>query len=95
MQKKKFKHYFFVGILKVKNDNNENRRIRNAHPDPDPLVRGMDLRIRIHIKMPWIRNTGCGSALVSMQIRIQGAVPTRIHKDLCPDPGRVTKGYKK
>jgi hypothetical protein len=28
--------------------------------DPDPLVRGMDprMRIRIHPKMSWIRNTG-------------------------------------
>ena len=28
--------------------------------DPDPLVRGMDpqIRIRIHTKMSWIRNTG-------------------------------------
>ncbi len=28
-------------------------------PDPDPLVRGMDLRIRIriHTKMSWIRST--------------------------------------
>jgi hypothetical protein len=29
-------------------------------PDPDPLVRGMDPRMRIwiHPKMSWIRNTG-------------------------------------
>jgi hypothetical protein len=31
-------------------------------PDPDPLVRGMDprirIQIRIHTKMSWIRNTG-------------------------------------
>jgi hypothetical protein len=35
----------------------ENSRIRIW--DPDPLVRGMDprIRIRIHIKMSWIRNT--------------------------------------
>jgi hypothetical protein len=30
-------------------------------PNPDPLVRGMDpriqIQIRIHTKMPWIRNT--------------------------------------
>jgi hypothetical protein len=45
---------FFVGILKV---NDEKSRIRIQ--DPDPLVRGMDprIRIRIHSKMPWIRNT--------------------------------------
>jgi hypothetical protein len=38
----------------------ENSRIRIQDPDPDPLVRGMDLRIRIriHPKMSWIRNTG-------------------------------------
>ncbi len=33
----------------------------DPHPDPDPLVRGMDpriqIRIRIHPKMSWIRNT--------------------------------------
>jgi hypothetical protein len=44
--------------------NDENRRIRSQDPDPnldpDPLVRGMDprIRIRIHPKMSWIRNTG-------------------------------------
>jgi hypothetical protein len=29
-------------------------------PNPDPLFRGMDprIQIRIHINMPWIRNTG-------------------------------------
>ncbi len=27
------------------------------HPDPDPLVIGMDPRIRIRIKLSWIRNT--------------------------------------
>jgi hypothetical protein len=50
------KFFFFSGILKV---NDENRRIRIQDPDPDPLVRGMDprIRIRIHPKMSWIRNT--------------------------------------
>jgi hypothetical protein len=43
----------FVGILKV---NDEKSRIRIQDPDPDPLVRGMDPRIRILSKMPWIRN---------------------------------------
>ncbi len=48
---------FFAGILKV---NDENSRIRIQDADPDPLVRGMDprIRIRIHPKMSWIRNTG-------------------------------------
>jgi hypothetical protein len=48
------KSLFFAGILKV---NNENSRIRIQ--DPDPFVRGMDprIRIRIHTKMSWIRNT--------------------------------------
>ena len=51
------KNLFFAGILKV---NDENSRIRIQDPDPDPLVRGMDprIRIRIHPKMSWIRNTG-------------------------------------
>jgi hypothetical protein len=44
----------------------ENRRIRIQDPDPDPnpdpLVRGMDLRIRIHPKMSWIRNTAFNRA---------------------------------
>ncbi len=52
------KNYFFAGILKV---TDENSRIRiqdpDPNPDPDPSVRGMDLRIRIHPKMSWIRNT--------------------------------------
>jgi hypothetical protein len=49
------KNKFFDGILKVKDDS----RIRIQDPDPDPLVRGMDprIRIRIHPKMSWIRNT--------------------------------------
>ncbi len=47
-----FLNYLFVGILKV---NDENSRIRIQ--DPDPLVRGMDLRIRIYTKMSWIHNT--------------------------------------
>jgi hypothetical protein len=46
------KNWFFVGILKV---SDENSRIRIQ--DLDPLVRGMDPRIRIHLKMSWIRNT--------------------------------------
>jgi hypothetical protein len=43
--------------------NDKNRRIRIQDPDQDPrldpLVRGMDpqIRIRIHPKMSWIRNT--------------------------------------
>ena len=51
---------FFADILKV---NDEYSRIRtpdpDPNPDPDPLVRGMDprIRIRIHPKMSWIRNT--------------------------------------
>jgi hypothetical protein len=52
------KTQFFVVILKV---NNENIWIRILDPDPDPnpdpLIRGTDPRIRIHTKMPWIRNT--------------------------------------
>jgi hypothetical protein len=55
MQKKMFKQkLFFIGILKV---NDEKSRIRIQ--DPDPLVRDMDprIRIRIHSKMSWIRNT--------------------------------------
>ncbi len=35
----------------------------NTNPDPDPLVWGMDpriqIRIWIHTKTSWIRNTGC------------------------------------
>ncbi len=36
--------------------------LQDPDPNPDPLVRGMDpriqIRIRIHTKMSWIRNTG-------------------------------------
>jgi hypothetical protein len=34
-------------------------RIQDPDPDPDPLGRGMDprIRIRIHPKISWIRNT--------------------------------------
>jgi hypothetical protein len=50
------KNKFFAGTLKV---NDDNSRIRIQNPDPNPLVRGMDprIRIRIHPKMSWIRNT--------------------------------------
>jgi hypothetical protein len=52
------KNKFFAGILKV-NDENSRIRIQDLDPDPDPLVRIMDtrIRIRIHPKMSWIRNT--------------------------------------
>jgi hypothetical protein len=40
---------FFVGILKV---NDENCTIRIQDPNPDPLGRGMDPRIRIRITCP-------------------------------------------
>jgi hypothetical protein len=55
-----FKKKFFPGILKI---NDENSRIRIQDPDPDPLVIGMDprIRIRIHPKMPWIRNNAYSS----------------------------------
>ncbi len=35
-------------------------KIEGSDPNPDPLVRDMDprIRIRIHTKMSWIRNTG-------------------------------------
>jgi hypothetical protein len=44
--------------LKV-NDENSKVRIQDPDPNPDPLVRGMDPRIRIgiHPKMSWNRNT--------------------------------------
>jgi hypothetical protein len=52
------KNLFFVGILKV-NDENSRIRIQDPDPNPDPLVRGMDprIRIRIHPKIALIRNT--------------------------------------
>jgi hypothetical protein len=45
--------------LKV-NDENRRIRIQDPDPDPNPLVRCMDprIRIRIHHRMSWIRNTG-------------------------------------
>jgi hypothetical protein len=59
-RKNKIKNLFFVGILKVY-DENSRIRIQDPDPDPnpDPLVIGMDprIRIRIHTKMSWIRNT--------------------------------------
>jgi hypothetical protein len=46
------KKLVFAGILKANDENTQ---------DPDPLVRGIDppirIRIRIHTKMSWIRNT--------------------------------------
>jgi len=55
---------FLAGLLKV-NDENSRIRIQGPDPDPnpdaDPLVISMypRIRIRIHPKMSWIRNTGC------------------------------------
>jgi hypothetical protein len=46
---KQEKRIFFVGVLKVTDE-------KEQDPDLDPLVRGTDLRIRI--KMSHIRNTG-------------------------------------
>jgi hypothetical protein len=60
------KNLYFAGNLKV---NDENSRI---DPDPDPLVRGMDLRIRIRIHpiISWIRNTGLNThILISRLVR--------------------------
>jgi hypothetical protein len=39
----------------------------DPNPDPDPLVRGMDprIRIRIHTKMSWIRNTDCDTQKIN------------------------------
>jgi hypothetical protein len=55
----------FAGILKV-SDENSSIRIQDPdpNPDPDPLVRGIypRIRIRIHTKMSWIRNTGAERA---------------------------------
>jgi hypothetical protein len=57
-------------ILKVNNENSRNRiqdldpdPNPDPNPDPDPLVRGMDprIRIRLHPKMSWIRNTARSS----------------------------------
>jgi hypothetical protein len=56
--------YLQKDILEV-NDEISRIRIQDPDPDlnqdPDPLVRGMDPRvrilIRIHPKMSWIRNT--------------------------------------
>jgi hypothetical protein len=52
------KNLFFAGILKIY-DENSRIRILDPDPNPDPSVRGMDprIRIRIHPKMSWIRNT--------------------------------------
>jgi hypothetical protein len=56
------------------------KKYHDPDPHPDPLVRGMDpriqIRIRIHTKMSWIRNTakifsGVGIALF---VRVQGGV---------------------
>ncbi len=53
--------------------NDENSRIRIQDPDPDPLVKGMDprIRIRIHPKMSWIRNTAF-KAIYSLYLDMGG-----------------------
>ncbi len=54
---------FFVGILKVYDDTSR----------MDPLVRGMDprIRIRIHIKMSWIRNAACNSEIPCVGVEVR------------------------
>ncbi len=70
--------------------NDENSRIRiqdpdpdpNPDPNPDPLVRVMDprIRIRIHPKMSWIRNTGgrtwmpCSAAGRGLEVTLASVV---------------------
>ncbi len=60
---------FFVGILKVYEENSRNR-IQDLDPDPnpDPLVRGMDPGIRIHTKMSWIRNTALNTIKTTFRV---------------------------
>ncbi len=50
---------FFLRIIFLLASWRSMTKIAGSGPDPDPLVRGMDLRIRIQIqtKMSWIRNT--------------------------------------
>ncbi len=62
------KNKFFAGILKV-NDENSRIRIQDPDPNPDPLVRGMDprIRIRIHLKISWIRYTVSRTVLFSQR----------------------------
>ncbi len=67
------KNYFVGGILEVNDDSRiwiEDPDL-NPDPNPDPIVRGMDpqIRIRIHPKMSWIRNTAMCTA---EQIRVYG-----------------------
>jgi hypothetical protein len=72
-----FKKLVICWHLKV---NDENRRIRiedrDPDPNPDPLVRGMDprIRIRIHPKMSWIRNTASLSLKPWIWIKIHSAL---------------------
>ncbi len=56
IQKKFYKQFVFVGILKV----NDEKQDPDPNLDPDPLVRDMDPRIWIHTKMSWIRNIAAG-----------------------------------
>jgi hypothetical protein len=47
-----------------------------------------------YFKAEIIRQKCCGSALVSMWIRIQGAKPTRIHADLDSDTDQPLPSQK-
>jgi hypothetical protein len=53
----KINHFF--AFLQPKSHLRKDRE-PNPDQDPDPVVRGMDplIRIQIHTKMSWIRNTG-------------------------------------
>jgi hypothetical protein len=55
LKSEKQKNVFFWHI------EGQRQKLQDPDPHPDPLVRGMDpriqIRIRIHTKMSWIRNT--------------------------------------
>jgi hypothetical protein len=55
----------------------------NTDPNPDPLVRGMDPRIRIwiHTKMSWIRNTFAVGSVSSSKVR------STLYHNICDLPG--------
>jgi hypothetical protein len=81
-------------------------QIRNPNPDPythpdlnpDPLVRGMDLRIRIHTKMSWIRNAAKfyvshAYNLLHSQYRPKLCLPPTLCTDLPSTNGAYTVQY--
>ncbi len=66
------------------------RKYQDPDPNSDPLVRGMDLRFRIHPKMSWIRKTALWEADLP-QVQCCGAAAKSRGAEIKLPPGAEIK----